>query len=132
MQGHSVFSIYAAFTSSLFQANKRASIHYLPCVNNTTCNIVIFRYVSRMQVIWQPKAMKQLKKIRNKALKLQLFEKGESLANFPNCTGVRPLVNHQYGHRLRIGDWRILFDVIEADINIISIEEVKKRNERTY
>ncbi|MDX8390713.1 MAG: type II toxin-antitoxin system RelE/ParE family toxin [Mariprofundaceae bacterium] len=85
-----------------------------------------------MQVIWQPKAMKQLKKIRDKALKLRLFEKGESLASFPDCAGVKPLVNHPYSHRLRIGDWRIMFDVIEGDIGIISIEEVKKRNERTY
>jgi len=92
----------------------------------------MFCYISPMQVLWQPRAMKQLKKVRNKALKLRLFEKGESLAGFPDCPGIRPLVNHPHSHRLRVGDWRILFDVIEGEIDIISIEEVKKRNERTY
>ncbi len=41
------------------------------------------------------------------------------------------LINHEYTHRLRVGDWRILFNVFE-EISIAGIEEVKKRDERTY
>jgi mRNA-degrading endonuclease RelE of RelBE toxin-antitoxin system len=32
---------------------------------------------------------------------------------------------------MRVGDWRILFDVQDR-IRIIMIQEVKKRDERTY
>jgi len=32
---------------------------------------------------------------------------------------------------LRVGNWRILFNVFE-EISIASIEEVKKRDENTY
>jgi len=40
------------------------------------------------------------------------------------------LIN-DYTHRLRVGDWRLLFNAFE-EISIVSIEEVKKRDERTY
>jgi mRNA interferase RelE/StbE len=32
---------------------------------------------------------------------------------------------------LRVGDYRVLFDAFDA-IEVVSIEEVRKRNERTY
>ena len=50
---------------------------------------------------------------------------------FPDCPNVKPLVNHEYTHRLRVGNWRILFNAFE-EVSIVSIEEVKKRDERTY
>ena len=41
------------------------------------------------------------------------------------------LVNHRNEYRLRVGRYRVLFDV-HTEITIISIEEVRKRDERTY
>jgi len=35
------------------------------------------------------------------------------------------------GYRLRVGRWRVMFDVREA-LRIIEVEEVKKRDEHTY
>jgi mRNA-degrading endonuclease RelE of RelBE toxin-antitoxin system len=32
---------------------------------------------------------------------------------------------------LRVGNWRVLFNVFE-EVSILSIEEVKKRDEQTY
>lgn len=40
------------------------------------------------------------------------------------------LINHKYSYRLRIGDYRVFFE-FDGEVNIVSIEEVKKRNERT-
>lgn len=37
----------------------------------------------------------------------------------------------QYDYRLRVGRYRVLFNC-EEEIKIIRIEEVKKRDERTY
>jgi mRNA interferase RelE/StbE len=44
---------------------------------------------------------------------------------------VKALTGHECGYRMRVGDWRILFDVQDR-IRIIMIQEVKKRDERTY
>jgi len=41
------------------------------------------------------------------------------------------MVNHASGYRLRVGDYRVLFNW-DGGIRIVSIEEVRKRDERTY
>jgi len=38
---------------------------------------------------------------------------------------------HASGYRLRVGKWRILFEAQDR-IQIIVIQEVKKRDEQTY
>ena len=50
---------------------------------------------------------------------------------FPACANVKRLTDHEPTHRLRVGNWRILFNVFE-EVSIIRIEEVKKRDESTY
>jgi len=82
-------------------------------------------------VVWQPKARKQLKKLGDKPTQQRILAATAALAHFPAVTGVKALTNHAYGYRLRVGEYRVLFDVLEA-IEVISIEEVKKRDERTY
>ncbi len=49
----------------------------------------------------------------------------------PDCQGVKALTNHRYGYRLRIGHYRVLFDY-DGEVRIVEIQEVKKRDERTY
>jgi mRNA-degrading endonuclease RelE of RelBE toxin-antitoxin system len=84
-----------------------------------------------MEVLWQPKAMKQLKKVGDRTVQERILTATRGLADFPACPNVKRLTNHEYTHRLRVGDWRILFNVFE-EISIASIEEVKKRDESTY
>lgn len=84
-----------------------------------------------MNVIWQAKAVKQLKKIGNRTIQERILEGTRKLADFPAMPNIKKLVNHEYGYRLRVGNWRILFNVYE-EISIVSIEEVKKRNGKTY
>jgi mRNA-degrading endonuclease RelE of RelBE toxin-antitoxin system len=84
-----------------------------------------------LDVIWQPKAMKQLKKVGDRSVQERILAATRGLADFPSCPNVKRLTNHEYSHRLRAGDWRILFNVFE-EISIASIEEVKKRDESTY
>ena len=55
----------------------------------------------------------------------------ETFRYWPDCRNVKALTSHEYGFRMRVGNWRILFDV-EDRIRIITIQEVKKRDERTY
>jgi mRNA interferase RelE/StbE len=84
-----------------------------------------------MGVIWQPKALKQLKKIGDRVIQERILTATRGLSDFPVCPNVKRLINHEYSHRLRVGDWRILFNVFE-EISIASIEKVKKRDENTY
>ena len=76
------------------------------------------------------KAAKQLKKLQRQDRE-KVFSACESLASMPDHGHIKALTNHQYDYRLRIGNYRVLFDFYE-EIKIVSIEEVKKRDERTY
>jgi len=53
------------------------------------------------------------------------------LADMPDVNNVKALTKHQYGYRLRVGNYRVLFDW-DGAVKIVNIEEVKKRDERTY
>lgn len=80
------------------------------------------------KIIYQPKAIKQLRKIPDNQ---RIRQKINQLSELENCSGVKKLTNHQYDYRLRVGDYRVLFNY-DGVISIVSIEEVKKRDERTY
>lgn len=49
----------------------------------------------------------------------------------PRLPGVKRLSNHPHSYRLRVGNHRVLFE-FDGAVKIITIEEVKKRDERTY
>ncbi len=84
-----------------------------------------------MTLIRKAKARKQLKRIGDRSEMRTIGLAVMQLAAFPVCPGVKRLENHSDGYRLRVGRYRVLFDVIDA-IRIIEIQEVKKRDERTY
>ena len=87
--------------------------------------------MSTIDVIWQPKALKQLKKVGDRIVQERILKATRGLSAFPTCPNIKRLNDHEYTHRLRVGDWRILFNVYD-EISIVSIEEVKKRDENTY
>jgi mRNA-degrading endonuclease RelE of RelBE toxin-antitoxin system len=76
------------------------------------------------------KAAKQLRKLQAQDSKL-IRSECDTLADMPNCKNVRSLVNHEYQFRLRVGNYRIFFN-FDGVVRIVTIEEVKKRDERTY
>ncbi|AEA71714.1 hypothetical protein AK973_5747 [Pseudomonas brassicacearum] len=49
----------------------------------------------------------------------------------PDAANVKALVGHDYAYRLRVGRYRVMFDW-DGAIKIVSIQEVRKRDERTY
>lgn len=81
-------------------------------------------------IIYQPKAIKQLRKIQAQDSK-KIRAKIDNLENMPDCVNVKSLTDHEYSHRLRVGNYRVLFN-FDGEIEIVSIEEVKKRDESTY
>lgn len=82
------------------------------------------------EVLWEKKAFKQLLAIRQDR-RQPITTAAAELRNWPECTGVKRLVGHPYQYRLRVGRYRVLFDV-DTNVRIIRIEEVKKRDDHTY
>lgn len=82
------------------------------------------------QLIWTKKASKQLRKIASQDRKI-IYAKAQALTTFPDTAHVKQLSNHPYTYRLRVGRYRVFFEH-DSTVKIIHIEEVKKRDERTY
>lgn len=79
---------------------------------------------------WTKVALKQLGKIPP-ADHARIVEAVAALEAFPTVREVKALSNHQYGFRLRVGQYRVLFDVA-AVVRIIKIQQVRRRNDHTY
>ena len=82
------------------------------------------------QVEYTGKAAKQLRKLPQADSKVVRSE-CDKLAGMPNCSGVKALVDHEHQYRLRVGNYRVFFN-FDGAVRIVTIEEVKKRDERTY
>ena len=70
-----------------------------------------------MQIEIRKSAIKDLKQI-SEPLKTKIHNKILELKNFPNLQNIKKLTNFEPAYRLRIGDYRILFDV-ENELIII-------------
>lgn len=84
------------------------------------------------RIEWQPKALKQLRKID--AQHSFAIRQGVSaeLVDLSVARNVKALVNHLYGYRLRVGNYRVFFNFESGKAQVVHIEEVRKRDERTY
>jgi mRNA-degrading endonuclease RelE of RelBE toxin-antitoxin system len=75
------------------------------------------------------KAFRQLGKLP-KDVSDQIRKAAKTLREWPDCQGVKPIVNSDpKAYRLRVGDYRVIFTL--EDEGVI-IKEVKKRDEHTY
>ena len=84
------------------------------------------------EIIWHNRARKQIKRIP-KQYRESILDCVDQLVTFPKCErlDITDLKNHRYDYRLRVGRYRVLFDYTNV-VKIIRIQEVKKRDERTY
>lgn len=74
-------------------------------------------------VEWTRKSLKQLKRIERQRQK-QIVVAVRDLKNWPDCQNVGALQGRG-GYRLRVGRYRVLFEVKNV-LKIVTIEEVKK------
>ena len=84
----------------------------------------------RYEVQITKKALKQLRAIP-KPFNANIFAAIRKLEDTETWGVVKRLTDHEYNYRLRIGNYRVLFDT-EDDVRILEVQEVKKRDERTY
>ena len=81
-------------------------------------------------IYWTRKAVKQLLRLHS-VHQIQVRDAITALADMPNVGQVKALVGHNHSYRLRVGNYRVMFDW-DGAIKVVSIQEVKKRDERTY
>ncbi|MDA3926519.1 MAG: type II toxin-antitoxin system RelE/ParE family toxin [Kiritimatiellae bacterium] len=70
-----------------------------------------------MKIKIRKSAIKDLRKIDHE-VKDRLHDKIESLAKFPDVSNIKKLTNFEPAYRVRVGDYRILFDVNDDVIEI--------------
>tara|TARA_A100001391_G_scaffold167564_1_gene127995 strand:+ start:31370 stop:31636 length:267 start_codon:yes stop_codon:yes gene_type:complete len=84
------------------------------------------------EIEWTKTAVKQLRGIQPPKQRTAILDAVKALARCPtHATSVRALRGHRAGCRLRVGRYRVLFDVDDG-VRILTVQEVKKRDERTY
>ncbi|AGO15791.1 type II toxin-antitoxin system RelE/ParE family toxin [Glaesserella parasuis] len=83
---------------------------------------------------WASRASKQIRTIDSRYLD-RIIEKIEALQQFPNVQAdIIELKGEQNKgkFRMRVGFYRVIFKVVNNKPIIIEIQEIKKRDERTY
>ncbi|MCU7372070.1 type II toxin-antitoxin system RelE/ParE family toxin [Paucibacter sp. O1-1] len=80
---------------------------------------------------WRPKAFKQLRKLPAEAAKSITAAVKAELSDLSQARNVKKLVDHAYGYRLRVGNYRVFFE-FDGAVRIVVVEEVRKRDEQSY
>jgi len=78
-----------------------------------------------MTVKIDDKAIKDLSKIY-KAEANKIFSKIEELEKFPHVPNLKKLTNFEPPYRLRVGNYRVLFDI---ENNMLTVYRVRHRKE---
>ena len=77
-----------------------------------------------MTVLIDDKALKDLSKIHKQEVK-KILSKIELLEDYPDVANIKKLTNFEPPYRLRVGNYRVLFD-IEDDV--ITVYRIKHRS----
>ena len=89
--------------------------------------------VMENNVVWHPRATRQFLKI-DRRYRAAIEAKVAMLKDFPFLDGFYLDVKHLSGnqYRIRHGDYRIFFEIIDSEPKIINIMQVKRRTTTTY
>ena len=78
-----------------------------------------------MRVEIQESAKKDLKKI-DKSTALKILKQLKNLEAYPNLGNIKKLKNHYPPMRYRLGNYRILFEIIDEVIIVVNIKHRKE------
>ena len=78
-----------------------------------------------MIVSIQESAKKDLRKI-DKQVVLRILKNIKKLENYPNIANVKKLKDYYPPQRFRIGDYRVLFDIVNDEIIVVNIKHRKE------
>ena len=84
-----------------------------------------------MNITWKPKARKQLRRLPIDRQQ-QIYGAVTALEDMPDVSAdIKKIRGTEDVYRLRVWRYRVIFGFYEK-IQIVEIQEVKKRDERTY
>ena len=73
-----------------------------------------------MQVRLRKSAVKDLKKLDSRN-RQRINSKLKILSAFPDVPNIKKLTNFEPVYRMRVGDYRVLFDIVESDVEIARV-----------
>ena len=76
-----------------------------------------------MKIKIRKSAIKDLRKI-DPAERERLHNKIESLSSFPDVSNIKKLTNFEPAYRMRVGNYRILFDVTDDTLEGLTLDEI--------
>ncbi|KAB2841108.1 MAG: type II toxin-antitoxin system RelE/ParE family toxin [Melioribacteraceae bacterium] len=79
------------------------------------------------KILWKKSALKELKKI-NGNLILKIVTTVENLSKNPFPNGVKKLETSEFTYRIRVGDYRIIYSLLEKEL-VIEIIRIGHRKE---
>lgn len=79
------------------------------------------------QIEWKRSAQRELRKLPRPTIK-KVVVAVEKLAIEPRPRGVRKLVGSDFTYRLRIGDYRVVYDVLDKKL-VVEIIRVRHRKD---
>lgn len=83
--------------------------------------------MASFQVKWKPSALKEIKCIDPRTIP-RIIQSVENLTHNPFPSGFRKLQGGERSFRIRVGDYRIIYQVFEAAL-VIEIIRVRHRKE---
>ena len=116
-----VFRLSLSFQPPPLSRHREYSANKNP---DNTYKILIIMLMNTIE--WKPKAVKQLRKVpaqANAAIRQSVNEE----IDLESARNVTRLSNHEFGYRLRAGNYRVLFDYEGGAACIVSIEEEETR-----
>jgi|SRR5471030_1838123 len=107
-------------------------IRYISYYLIIQCRIALHKTRKTVKVIWLRKALKQLNAI-DKRYRNTIEEKANSLASFPNVQlDIMKLTATDKQYRMRVGDYRVIFQIDDGEPVICTIQAVRRRTTTTY
>jgi len=79
------------------------------------------------KIEWKRSASKELKKLSGDTI-LRILEVVDQLSQNPYPAGVRKLVGSEYSYRIRVGDYRVIYSIVESSL-FIEIIRVRHRKD---
>lgn len=79
------------------------------------------------RIEWKNSAYKELQKLPRQMIQ-RIVEAVDDLPNNPYPSGVKKLVGSEFSYRIRIGDYRVIYEIIEDKL-VIEIIRVRHRKD---
>ena len=79
------------------------------------------------RIEWKPSALRELKRIDRQVIP-RIIQAVERLPDDPYAAGVRKLRGAEHTYRLRVGEYRVVYEVVGAKLTIVIVRIRHRRD----